>query len=228
MKTTDPQWLDSQDQVERDNSMTLPPQWRSYATMFLAVILGGVILVVAMLIIPGATAHLLTDRFGRKKVLVLALLIYAGGSVLAATATTPGMFIAAQAVLGLGAAFVIPLVLSGLAVMFTAEELLPAVPDGFTVVALTPHRAVAPIEEVFAHSKLGLLVGSEGSGLSPEAIRRGPRRPRLREREGRLRLLRFHTIVPRGAPAARDRRRGARGRARGPRPGSRRPRGSPR
>jgi Na+/melibiose symporter-like transporter len=32
------------------------------------------------------------------------------------------MFIAAQAVLGLGAAFVIPLVLSGLAVMFTAEE----------------------------------------------------------------------------------------------------------
>lgn len=76
-------------------------------------------LVLAAGVLPGG---LLGDRFGRKKVLVLALLIYAGGSVLAATATNPGMFIAAQAVLGLGAAFVIPLVLSGLAVMFTAEE----------------------------------------------------------------------------------------------------------
>ena len=76
-------------------------------------------LVLAAGVLPGG---LLGDRFGRKKVLVLALLIYAGGSVMAATATDPGMFIAAQAVLGLGAAFVIPLVLSGLAVMFTAEE----------------------------------------------------------------------------------------------------------
>src|SRR5687767_11565797 len=76
-------------------------------------------LVLAAGVLPGG---LLGDRFGRKKVLVLALLIYAVGSVLAATAKNPAMFIAAQAVLGLGAAFVIPLVLSGLAVMFTAEE----------------------------------------------------------------------------------------------------------
>ena len=76
-------------------------------------------LVLAAGVLPGG---LLGDRFGRKKVLVLALLIYAVGSVLAATAKNPGMFVAAQAVLGLGAAFVIPLVLSGLAVMFTAEE----------------------------------------------------------------------------------------------------------
>ncbi len=76
-------------------------------------------LVLAAGVLPGG---LLGDRFGRKKMLVLALLIYAGGSVLAATATTPGMFVVAQAVLGLGAAFVIPLVLSGLTVMFTAEE----------------------------------------------------------------------------------------------------------
>ena len=62
-------------------------------------------LVLAAGVLPGG---LLGDRFGRKKVLVLALLIYAGGCVLAATATNPGMFIAAQAVLGLGAAFVIP------------------------------------------------------------------------------------------------------------------------
>jgi MFS transporter, DHA2 family, multidrug resistance protein len=70
-------------------------------------------------VLPGG---LLGDRFGRKKMLVIALLIYAVGSVLAATATNPGMFIAAQAVLGLGGAFVIPLVLSGLTVMFTPEE----------------------------------------------------------------------------------------------------------
>jgi EmrB/QacA subfamily drug resistance transporter len=76
-------------------------------------------LVLAAGVLPGG---LLGDRFGRKKVLVLALLIYAAGSVLAATATGPGTFVAAQAVLGLGAAFVIPLVLSGLTVMFTPEE----------------------------------------------------------------------------------------------------------
>jgi tRNA G18 (ribose-2'-O)-methylase SpoU len=42
--------------------------------------------------------------------------------------------------------------------------------DGFTVVALTPHRTAAPLDGVFPHSKLALLVGSEGTGLSPEAI----------------------------------------------------------
>src|SRR5262245_14407994 len=76
-------------------------------------------LVLAAGVLPGG---LLGDRFGRKKMLVIALLIYAVGSVLAAVATNPGMFIAAQAVLGLGGAFVIPLVLSGLTVMFTPEE----------------------------------------------------------------------------------------------------------
>lgn len=76
-------------------------------------------LVLAAGVLPGG---LLGDRFGRKKILLAALMIYGGGSVLAATSTTPAMFIAAQAVLGLGAAFVIPLVLSGITVLFTAEE----------------------------------------------------------------------------------------------------------
>ncbi|HEV7647483.1 MAG TPA: MFS transporter [Actinophytocola sp.] len=76
-------------------------------------------LVLAAGVLPGG---LLGDRFGRKKMLLVALVGYAGGSVLAALSTTPGMFIAAQAVLGLGAALVIPLVLSGIAVMFSAEE----------------------------------------------------------------------------------------------------------
>ncbi|MGH3878578.1 MAG: MFS transporter [Actinophytocola sp.] len=76
-------------------------------------------LVLAAGVLPGG---LLGDRFGRKRLLLIALVGYAGGSVLAALSTTPGMFIAAQAVLGLGAALVIPLVLSGIAVLFTAEE----------------------------------------------------------------------------------------------------------
>ena len=42
--------------------------------------------------------------------------------------------------------------------------------DGFTVVALTPNRMAAPLEEVFPHSKLALLVGAEGGGLTPEAL----------------------------------------------------------
>jgi EmrB/QacA subfamily drug resistance transporter len=76
-------------------------------------------LVLAAGVLPGG---LLGDRFGRKKMLLVALVVYAGGSVLAATSTTAGMFIAAQAVLGFGAALVIPLVLSGIAVLFTAAE----------------------------------------------------------------------------------------------------------
>lgn len=43
--------------------------------------------------------------------------------------------------------------------------------DGFTVIALTPSRGVAPIEEIYPHAKLALLVGSEGMGLSDEAMR---------------------------------------------------------
>jgi tRNA G18 (ribose-2'-O)-methylase SpoU len=51
--------------------------------------------------------------------------------------------------------------------------------DGFTVVALTPHRAVAPLEEVFPHAKLALLVGSEGTGLSDEAMQAATLRIRI-------------------------------------------------
>ena len=51
--------------------------------------------------------------------------------------------------------------------------------DGFTVIALTPNRAVAPIEEIFPHSKLALLVGAEGSGLTDEAMRTATLRIRI-------------------------------------------------
>jgi len=43
--------------------------------------------------------------------------------------------------------------------------------DGFTVVALTPAFAAEPLEDVRQVPKLALLVGSEGSGLTPEALK---------------------------------------------------------
>ena len=70
-------------------------------------------------LLPGG---LLGDRFGRKLVLMLALVVFGAGSVAAAYATTPEMFIAAQAVLGIGAGLVIPLVLSVLTVLFAEKE----------------------------------------------------------------------------------------------------------
>jgi tRNA G18 (ribose-2'-O)-methylase SpoU len=42
--------------------------------------------------------------------------------------------------------------------------------DGFTIVALTPSMRAAPLEEVWPHAKLALLVGSEGEGLTDEAM----------------------------------------------------------
>lgn len=51
--------------------------------------------------------------------------------------------------------------------------------DGFTVVALTPNRSVATLEEVFPHAKLALLVGAEGEGLSDAAMQAATLRIRI-------------------------------------------------
>ena len=42
--------------------------------------------------------------------------------------------------------------------------------DGFTVLALTPALTASPLEDVRRVAKLALLVGSEGSGLTAEAL----------------------------------------------------------
>jgi tRNA G18 (ribose-2'-O)-methylase SpoU len=42
--------------------------------------------------------------------------------------------------------------------------------EGFTVVALTPHWLAPPLEDVRPGTKLALLVGAEGAGLTPAAI----------------------------------------------------------
>jgi len=76
-------------------------------------------LVLAAALLP---AGLLGDRFGRKKLLTGALILFGAASLACAYAGTAGELIAARAVLGLAAAVILPLSLAVLPVLFTAEE----------------------------------------------------------------------------------------------------------
>src|SRR6185437_4704479 len=63
-------------------------------------------LVLAAALLP---AGLLGDRFGRKKMLILALILFAVASLACAYSQTSGELVAARAFLGLGAAVILPL-----------------------------------------------------------------------------------------------------------------------
>ncbi|MEV4116546.1 MFS transporter [Nonomuraea sp. NPDC049695] len=76
-------------------------------------------LVLAAGMIPAGMAG---DRFGRKKTLLAALLIFGASSLAAAYAPSTGIFIAARAALGLGAALIMPTMLALISTMFTAQE----------------------------------------------------------------------------------------------------------
>jgi MFS transporter, DHA2 family, multidrug resistance protein len=76
-------------------------------------------LVLAAALLP---AGLLSDRLGRKKVLLGSLALFGCGSAACAYASSAGELIAARAVLGLGAAAIMPLSMAILPVLFTAEE----------------------------------------------------------------------------------------------------------
>ncbi len=76
-------------------------------------------LVLAALILP---AGLLGDRYGRKRVLLIALVLFGASSAACAYASSTGELIAARAVLGIGAAAIFPLALSVLPVLFAPEE----------------------------------------------------------------------------------------------------------
>ncbi len=76
-------------------------------------------LVLAAALLP---AGLLGDRYGRKKVLLISLALFGLGSIACAYSPSAGALIAARAVLGLGAAAVLPLSLSVLPVMFSPQE----------------------------------------------------------------------------------------------------------
>ncbi len=76
-------------------------------------------LVFAAALLP---AGLLGDRFGRKRLLLIALALFGVASVGCAFAPSAGALIAARAVLGLGGACLMPLSMSILPVLFTPEE----------------------------------------------------------------------------------------------------------
>jgi MFS transporter, DHA2 family, multidrug resistance protein len=76
-------------------------------------------LVLAAALLP---AGMLGDRFGRKRMLLIALSLFGAASLACSFASSAGELIAGRAVLGLGAAFLLPLSMSVLPVLFTAEE----------------------------------------------------------------------------------------------------------
>src|SRR5712671_1026724 len=76
-------------------------------------------LVLAAAMLP---AGLLGDRLGRKKVLLVALVLFGASSAACAYAANTGELIMARAVLGIGAAAIFPLSLSVIPVLFAPEE----------------------------------------------------------------------------------------------------------
>jgi MFS transporter, DHA2 family, multidrug resistance protein len=79
----------------------------------------GYLLVLAGAMLP---AGLLGDRFGRKRVMLASLVLFAAGSVACAYAPNPAAFIAARTLLGVACAGLIVMALSALAVLFSEEE----------------------------------------------------------------------------------------------------------
>ncbi|MFP5317598.1 MAG: DHA2 family efflux MFS transporter permease subunit [Acidimicrobiia bacterium] len=76
-------------------------------------------LVFAALLLP---AGALGDRFGRKKALLIGLVVFAAGSVVGGLATESSMVIVGRVINGVGAAFVMPATLSLLTTIFPPEE----------------------------------------------------------------------------------------------------------
>ena len=81
-------------------------------------------LVLAAIMLP---AGMLGDRYGRKRVLLIALALFLLSSAACAYAASVGELIAARAILGIGAAAIFPLALSVLPVIFSKEELPRAI-----------------------------------------------------------------------------------------------------
>jgi DHA2 family multidrug resistance protein-like MFS transporter len=77
------------------------------------------LLVMAAALLP---AGMMGDRFGRKRMLLGALVIFGAASVACAYATSTGQLIAARAALGLGAAVLMPMSAAVLTVLFEPAE----------------------------------------------------------------------------------------------------------
>jgi DHA2 family multidrug resistance protein-like MFS transporter len=68
------------------------------------------------------TAGALGDRFGRKRALLAGLVVFGLGSIFAGLASSADQVIAGRAVMGIGAAFVMPATLSIITTIFPPEE----------------------------------------------------------------------------------------------------------
>ncbi|MEU4237970.1 MFS transporter [Actinoplanes sp. NPDC026619] len=82
-------------------------------------IIDSYILVFAGLLL---TSGSLSDRHGRRRGLVIGLVIFGGASILATLCRTPGQLIAVRGLMGVGAAFLMPGTLSILTTVFDDEE----------------------------------------------------------------------------------------------------------
>jgi EmrB/QacA subfamily drug resistance transporter len=79
----------------------------------------GYLLVLAASMLP---ASLLGDRYGRKKVLLASLALFATGSAACAVAPSSGAFIAARALLGFAGAGIIVMSLAAITTLFSEQE----------------------------------------------------------------------------------------------------------
>jgi MFS family permease len=87
----------------------------------------GYLLVYAGLLLAAGT---LGDRFGRRRALMAGLVTFAVGSGLAALCTTSTELIACRALMGVGAAAIMPTTLSVLTSIFPAHERPGRSPSG--------------------------------------------------------------------------------------------------
>jgi MFS transporter, DHA2 family, multidrug resistance protein len=141
-------------------------------------------LVLAAMLLP---AGLLGDRFGRKRVLLGGLALFGLASLACSFAGSPGALIAARALLGLGAAVLMPLSIAILPVLFDAHERPRAM--GVWVTANSIGIPLGPIlggwlldnyrwGSVFLINVPLVIIGLIAVAvLVPES--RNPRRPRL-------------------------------------------------
>ncbi|MEV0299299.1 MFS transporter [Nocardia sp. NPDC050710] len=82
-------------------------------------IIDSYILVFAGLLL---TSGSLSDRYGRRSVMIVGLVFFGAASVLAAFATTPELLIAGRVVMGIGGALIMPSTLSILITVFDEQE----------------------------------------------------------------------------------------------------------
>jgi MFS transporter, DHA2 family, multidrug resistance protein len=67
-------------------------------------------------------AGVLGDRFGRKRVMIAALVLFGAGSIACAYSPNPAVFIAARIVLGAAGAALVVMTLSIFTVLFSEDE----------------------------------------------------------------------------------------------------------